>query len=39
MAALTELSLTEARDALRTKQITAVELTKAYLAAMERHRD
>jgi aspartyl-tRNA(Asn)/glutamyl-tRNA(Gln) amidotransferase subunit A len=32
---LTELSLTQARAALRTREITAVELTDAYLAGIE----
>lgn len=35
---LTKLSLTEARDGLRKKDFSAVELTKAHLAAMDKKR-
>ena len=38
MTDLTALTLAEARDALKTKTFTAVELTDAYLAAMEKAR-
>jgi aspartyl-tRNA(Asn)/glutamyl-tRNA(Gln) amidotransferase subunit A len=34
----THLSLAEAREALRSRKLSSVELTKAYLAAMERGR-
>ncbi len=37
MADLVELSLVEARDALRGREVGAVELTQAYLDAMARH--
>ncbi|WP_193181166.1 Asp-tRNA(Asn)/Glu-tRNA(Gln) amidotransferase subunit GatA [Nisaea sediminum] len=35
MSELLNLSLTEARDALKSKKITSVELTEAYIGAME----
>lgn len=35
MSDLTKLSLARARDALKSKEITSVELTEAYLAEME----
>jgi aspartyl-tRNA(Asn)/glutamyl-tRNA(Gln) amidotransferase subunit A len=35
MSELLNLSLTEARDALKAKKITSVELTEAYIGAME----
>src|SRR6516165_234852 len=35
MTALTELTIAEARDALRAKKISARELTEAYIAAVE----
>jgi aspartyl-tRNA(Asn)/glutamyl-tRNA(Gln) amidotransferase subunit A len=38
MTDLTQLTLAEARDALRSKTISASELTKAHLAAMEQAR-
>ncbi|MCM5560278.1 Asp-tRNA(Asn)/Glu-tRNA(Gln) amidotransferase subunit GatA [Pleomorphomonas sp. JP5] len=38
MTDLTSLTLAEARDALKAKSFTAVELTDAYLAAMEKAR-
>lgn len=38
MTDLTALTLAEARDALKAKSFTAVELTDAYLAAMEKAR-
>ncbi|MFC0283544.1 Asp-tRNA(Asn)/Glu-tRNA(Gln) amidotransferase subunit GatA [Camelimonas abortus] len=38
MSELTDLTLAEARDGLRAKQFSAVELTKAHLAAMEQAR-
>jgi aspartyl-tRNA(Asn)/glutamyl-tRNA(Gln) amidotransferase subunit A len=38
MSSLTSLTIATARDALRKKQFTALELTEAYLAAMERAR-
>lgn len=38
MTDLTALTLAEARDALKAKTFTAVELTDAYIAAMERAR-
>lgn len=38
MTDLTALTLAEARDALKAKTFTAVELTDAYLAAMEKAR-
>jgi aspartyl-tRNA(Asn)/glutamyl-tRNA(Gln) amidotransferase subunit A len=34
---LTDLTLTEARDRLRARDITAIDLTDAYLAAIEAH--
>ncbi|TVQ39428.1 MAG: Asp-tRNA(Asn)/Glu-tRNA(Gln) amidotransferase subunit GatA [Geminicoccaceae bacterium] len=39
MTDLLALSLVEARDGLRAKQFSAVELTQAYLDAMARHRN
>ncbi len=39
MTDLTTLSIAQARDALRGKQFTAVELTNAYLAAIEAAND
>jgi len=39
MSDMLKLSLAEARDKLRAKEITAVELTDAYLSAMEQTRD
>jgi aspartyl-tRNA(Asn)/glutamyl-tRNA(Gln) amidotransferase subunit A len=39
MSDMLTLSLAEARDKLRAKEITAVELTDAYLSAMEQTRD
>ncbi|NMM44195.1 Asp-tRNA(Asn)/Glu-tRNA(Gln) amidotransferase subunit GatA [Rhodospirillaceae bacterium KN72] len=39
MTDLIDLSLSEARDGLRSKDFTAVELTRAYLGAMERSRE
>ena len=33
--ALTSLTIAEARDKLRSKEISAVELTEAHIAAME----
>lgn len=38
MTDLTALTLAEARDALKVKKFTAVELTDAYIAAMEKAR-
>ena len=38
MTELTNLTLAEARDALATRKISSVELTKAHLSAMERAR-
>jgi aspartyl-tRNA(Asn)/glutamyl-tRNA(Gln) amidotransferase subunit A len=38
MTALTELTIAEARSALRAKKVSARELTKAYVAAAERAR-
>ena len=38
MTDLTSLTLAEARDALKAKSFTAVELTDAYVAAMEEAR-
>jgi len=38
MTALTSLTLAAARDGLKKKQFSALELTEAYLAAMERAR-
>ncbi|MBI3418620.1 MAG: Asp-tRNA(Asn)/Glu-tRNA(Gln) amidotransferase subunit GatA, partial [Proteobacteria bacterium] len=38
MTSLTDLSLSEALDGLRAKKFSAVELTKAYIAAMEKTR-
>ncbi len=35
MSDLTHLTLAEARDALKSKKISAVELTKAHLSAVE----
>lgn len=37
MTNLTDLGLSEARDALKAKKISATELTKAYVAAVEKH--
>ena len=39
MSELLSLTLAEARDKLRAKEITAVELTDAYLGAMDQTRD
>ncbi|WP_019644797.1 Asp-tRNA(Asn)/Glu-tRNA(Gln) amidotransferase subunit GatA [Novispirillum itersonii] len=39
MTSLLDLSLAEARDGLRAKEFTAVELTDAYLGMVEKHRD
>jgi aspartyl-tRNA(Asn)/glutamyl-tRNA(Gln) amidotransferase subunit A len=39
MSDLTRLTIAEARDALAKKEFSAVELTEAYIAAMEAHRD
>ncbi|MDX1717161.1 MAG: Asp-tRNA(Asn)/Glu-tRNA(Gln) amidotransferase subunit GatA [Anderseniella sp.] len=39
MSDLTRLTIAEARDALAKKEFSAVDLTDAYLAAMEVHRD
>lgn len=39
MTNLTELTIAQARDGLRNKDFSARELTEAYLAAMEKHRD
>ncbi len=39
MAALLDLTLAEALDGLAAKDFTAVELTQAYLASMQQHRD
>ncbi len=39
MSDLTRLTIAEARAALDAKQFTSLELTDAYLAAMEAHRD
>jgi len=39
MSELLSLSLADARDKLRAKEITAVELTEAYIAAMDQTRD
>jgi len=36
MAALTELTLAEARDALKERKISATELTQAYLSAIDK---
>ncbi len=38
MSELTDFTISEARKALREKQFSALELTEAYLAAMERAR-
>ncbi|MFM9153312.1 MAG: amidase family protein, partial [Methylocystis sp.] len=38
MSELTHLTLAQARDALRSKKISATELTKAHLNAMEKAR-
>lgn len=38
MTSLLDLSLAEARDGLRAKDFTAVELTDAYLGMVEKHR-
>lgn len=38
MTSLLDLSLAEARDGLRAKEFTAVELTDAYLGMVEKHR-
>src|ERR1051326_7233633 len=38
MANLTDLSLSEALDGLRAKKFSAVELTRAYIAAQEKCR-
>jgi aspartyl-tRNA(Asn)/glutamyl-tRNA(Gln) amidotransferase subunit A len=37
MTALTHMTLAEARDALKAKKISSVELTNAHLAAIEKH--
>jgi aspartyl-tRNA(Asn)/glutamyl-tRNA(Gln) amidotransferase subunit A len=37
MAAPTHMTLAEARDALKAKKISSVELTQAHLAAIEKH--
>jgi aspartyl-tRNA(Asn)/glutamyl-tRNA(Gln) amidotransferase subunit A len=39
MSDLTRLTIAEARDALAKKEFSAVDLTDAYIAAMEAHRD
>jgi aspartyl-tRNA(Asn)/glutamyl-tRNA(Gln) amidotransferase subunit A len=39
MSDLTRLTIAEARDALANKEFSAVDLTDAYIAAMEAHRD
>jgi aspartyl-tRNA(Asn)/glutamyl-tRNA(Gln) amidotransferase subunit A len=39
MSDLTRLTIAEARDALAKKEFSAVELTEAYIEAMEAHRD
>lgn len=39
MTSLLDLTLSEARDGLRAKQFSAVELTDAYLGMVEKHRD
>ena len=39
MSDLTRLTIAEARAALDAKEFTSLELTDAYLAAMEAHRD
>ena len=39
MSDLTRLTIAEARAALDAKEFTSIELTDAYLAAMEAHRD
>lgn len=39
MTTLTDLTLAEARDGLRNKTFSAHELTTAYLARMDQHRD
>jgi len=36
---LTDLSMTQAHDLLRKREISATELTKAYIANMEKYRD
>ena len=38
MTDLTTMTLAEARDALKAKKLSAVDLTKAHLAAMEQAR-
>ncbi len=37
MTQLTHMTLSQARDALKAKKISSVELTKAHLAAIEKH--
>ena len=39
MTDLTELTIAEAREGLKNKKFSATELTKAYIAAMEKGRD
>ena len=37
MTNLTDLTLAEARDRLHAREISAVELTEAFIGAMEKH--